>query len=96
MEDHRPDQGIRAAQRDCDNRTAWKIAVEHFPAVAICESVIAVAVFAIVPFLRGSARSEAGWPNAGPFDMNAAATGLVLVLLMAVGLRFGTKVREPL
>jgi len=85
---------IRAAQRDCDNRTAWRIAVEHFPVVVVGESVIVVAVFAIVPFLRGSARSEAGWPNAGPFDMNAAATGLVLVLLVALALRLGAKPRD--
>ena len=82
---------IVAAQRDGDEGTAVQIAVRHLPVVVAVESVLALAVLVVVPFLRGSARSEAGWPNAGGFDLSVFATGLVLVALVALSLWWGSR-----
>jgi putative copper export protein len=84
---------IRAAQRDGDTRSVFRLAVGHFPAVVVGESVAAIGVLFLVPFLRGSARTEAGWPGAGAFDMTVFASGAVLVALTAAALWAGT--REP-
>ena len=45
----------------------------------------------VVAFLRGSARSEAGWPTAGGFDLSVLATGLILVALVALALWLGSR-----
>ena len=67
------------------------VAVHHFPVVVAGECLLATAVFTLVPFLRGSARSEAGGPNAGPFDLHVFGVGLVLAALVAAGLWLGTR-----
>lgn len=82
---------ITAAQRQGDERSVMRIAAQHFPVVVAGEAVLGVVVLAIVPFLRGSARTEAGWPAAGPFDASVLGTGLVLVALVAAGLWAGTR-----
>jgi putative copper export protein len=82
---------IRAAEDVRDVRRAFHLAVEHFPAVVVAESVAAVGILFIVPFLRGSARSQAGWPNAGSFDLTTMATGVILVALTAGALWAGTR-----
>lgn len=83
---------IRAAQADGDTRTALRVAVHHFPAVVAAESAVAVAILAVVPFLRGSARGQAGGPAAGPFDPTVFGYGAVLVALTAAALWAGTRV----
>ncbi|KAA0094710.1 hypothetical protein CIW49_24490 [Mycolicibacterium sp. P1-18] len=82
---------VREARRRNDFRSAFHSAVEHFPAVVTAEACLAVAVFAIVPFLRGSARSEAGWAAARSFDLTVLVTGLVLVLLTGAALWAGSR-----
>ncbi|MBJ7339832.1 CopD family protein [Mycolicibacterium sp.] len=82
---------IAAAQRDGDDRGAVRIAVAHLPVVVVAEAVLALAVLAVVPFLRGSARTEAGWPSAGGFDLTVFGTGLVLVALVAFSLWWGSR-----
>lgn len=82
---------IRAARADGDTRTALRLAVHHFPAVVAGEAVVAVAILAVVPFLRGSARSQAGGPAAGPFDAAVFGCGAVLVALTAAALWAGTR-----
>jgi putative copper export protein len=82
---------IRAAQHDGDARSVIRLAVEHFPVVVAAESLVSVAILAVVPFLRGSARKEAGWPAAGPFDATVFGTGTVLVGLVALALWAGTR-----
>lgn len=82
---------IAAAQRGGDHRSVVHLAVQHFPVVVAGEAVLAVAVLTVVPFLRGSARSQAGWPGAGSFDTSVLGTGVVLVLLVAAGLWAGTR-----
>jgi putative copper resistance protein D len=83
---------LRAAQAGGDARTALRLAVHHFPAVVAAESAVAVAILAVVPFLRGSARSQAGGPAAGPFDLTVFGCGAVLVALTAAALWAGTRV----
>lgn len=82
---------IRAARRRGDHRTAIRVAAHHFPLVVTGESLLAVAVFAVVPFLRGSARTEAGWPSAGQFNVDVVGGGLIIVLLVGLSLWFGTR-----
>ena len=48
---------IRSARRDGDTRSALRIAAQHFPLIVGGESLLATAILAIVPFLRGSARA---------------------------------------
>lgn len=88
---------IRAARADGDTRTMLRLAVHHFPVVVAAESVIAIAVLAVVPFLRGSARAQAGAAAAGPFDLTVFGCGTVLVVLTAAALWAGTRVppRKP-
>jgi putative copper resistance protein D len=83
---------LRAAQADGDTRTALRLAVHHFPGVVAAEAAVAVAVLAVVPFLRGSARTQAGGPAAGPFDLTVFGCGAVLVALTAAALWAGTRV----
>ena len=56
-----------------------------------------VAVLAVVPFLRGSARGQAGGAAAGPFDLTVFGCGAVLVAITAAALWAGTRVppRKP-
>jgi putative copper export protein len=82
---------IHAARRLGDDRAALQIAVHHFPVVVLGECIVATAVLTLVPFLHGSARSEAGGPNAGPFDLEVFCVGLVLVALVAAGLWLGSR-----
>jgi putative copper export protein len=83
---------IRAARLRGDHRAALRVAVHHFPLIVTAESLLAIAVLAVVPFLRGSARTEAGWPNAGEFNVDVAVGGLIIVLLVALSLWTGTRV----
>ena len=82
---------IHAARRRGDDRTAFALAVHHFPVVVVGECLVATTILALVPFLRGSARSEAGGQAAGPFDIQVFGVGLVLIALVATGLRLGTR-----
>lgn len=82
---------IAAARLAGDERSVIRIAAHHFPIVVAGEAVLGVVVLTIVPFLKGSARTQAGWPGAGPFDASVLGTGVVLVVLVAAGLWAGTR-----
>ncbi|MEN4475475.1 CopD family protein [Mycolicibacterium cosmeticum] len=82
---------IRSARRNGDTASAIRLAVRHFPQVVTGESLLIIAVLAIVPFLRGSARTEASAPAAGPFDFGSLGAGIVLVLLVTGALWIGTR-----
>ncbi|TGD89265.1 CopD family protein [Mycolicibacterium sp. CH28] len=82
---------IRALQQDGDTHGVLHLAARHFPAVVCGEAVIAIGVLAVVPFLRGSARSQAGWPSAGPFDLSVFGTGVLLLALVAAAMWAGTR-----
>lgn len=83
---------IAEARRSGDERSVIRIAAHHFPVVVAGEAVLGVVVLTVVPFLRGSARTEAGWPRAGSVDASVLGTGLVLIALVAAGLWAGTRV----
>lgn len=86
---------IRAARRAGDTRSVLRLAAHHFPIVVCLEAVIAVAVLAVVPFLRGSARTAAGWPAARPFDLTTFGAGVVLVMIVAAALWLGNRTSTP-
>jgi putative copper export protein len=82
---------ILAAQRVGDQRTVFEVAVRHFPVVVFGESLLVVGVLVVVPFLRGSARTQAGWPGAGPFDLSVFGAGVALIAVIAVAMWWGTR-----
>jgi putative copper resistance protein D len=84
---------IRAAHTAGDTGSALRLAAHHFPRVVAAEAVLAVAVLTVVPFLRGSARTQAGWPAARAFDLTTFGAGVVLVALVAAALWLGTRTR---
>ena len=86
---------IRTARQAEDTATALRLAARHFPVVVTVEALLITAVLAVVPFLRGSARGEASWPDAGPFDLGVFTVGVVLAALVAGGLWAGTRKRQP-
>lgn len=79
---------VRAAG---DTRTAFHLAAKHFPGVVLAEAITAIGILIVVPFLRGSARTEAGWPGARPFDLTVFGTGVLLTGLVAFALWAGTR-----
>ncbi|GAB92822.1 CopD family protein [Gordonia rhizosphera] len=85
---------IRAARADGDDSSALRLVARNFPVVVAIESVLAIGVLVIVPFLRGSARQEAGWDDARSFDLTVFGTGVLLVALVAAALWFGSRTPE--
>ncbi|WP_299560897.1 CopD family protein [uncultured Mycolicibacterium sp.] len=77
---------LRAALADGAGTGAFRLAARHFPAVVGVESVLMVVVLGIVPFLAGSARAQAGWPAAGPFDASVFGTGVAVLAATALPL----------
>lgn len=82
---------IRVLQRDGDSRGVFRVAAEHFPMVVLGEALVAICVLTVVPFLRGSARAQAGGPSAAPFDLGTFATGLLLVAVVAAAMWAGAR-----
>ncbi|WP_216897285.1 CopD family protein [Nocardia alni] len=82
---------IAAARAREDSTTAMRLAIRHFPVTVAVEALLAVGVLAVVPFLAGSARSEAGWPAARSFDLTVFGTGVLLTALVAVALWLGSR-----
>ena len=82
---------IVEAQRNGDSRSVVQLAVERFPRVVTVETVVALAVLVVVPWLHGSARAQAGGPAARPFDVTVFGTGVLLVALVAFAMWAGTR-----
>ncbi|WP_319435915.1 CopD family protein [Mycobacterium sp. RTGN5] len=82
---------IHVLQRDGDSRGVFLLAAQHFPSVIAGEALVSVGVLTVVPFLRGSARSQAGWPSAAPFDLSTFGTGVVLIALVAAIMWAGSR-----
>lgn len=82
---------IRVLQHDGDSRGVFRLAAEHFPMVVLGEAAVAICVLTVVPYLRGSARTQAGGPSAAPFDLSTFATGLVLIAVVAAAMWAGTR-----
>ncbi|BBY63538.1 CopD family protein [Mycolicibacterium helvum] len=74
---------IHALQRDGDTRGVFLLAAQHFPSVVAVEALVSIGVLTVVPFLRGSARNQAGWPSAAPFDLGTFGAGVALIAVVA-------------
>ncbi|MGJ6121443.1 CopD family protein [Mycolicibacterium sp. Y3] len=83
---------IRALRSAQDGLSALSITIRHFPKLVAVEVVLAVAVLGVVPFLAGSARTEAGSPAARGFDFTVFGTGAILVVLVVAVLWAGSRV----
>ncbi|WP_431237845.1 CopD family protein [Mycolicibacterium aichiense] len=82
---------IRALQSAGDTRGLFHLAAQHFPAVVLAESLVAVGVLTVVPFLRGSARAQAGSPAAVSFDLGTFGVGVVLIAAVAAAMWAGNR-----
>lgn len=82
---------IHALQQGGDRRGVFRLAAQHFPAVVLGEALVAVCVLAVVPFLRGSARAQAGAPAAVSFDLSTFGTGVVLIAVVGAAMWAGTR-----
>jgi putative copper export protein len=82
---------IHVLQQDGDTRGVFRLATQHFPAVVAGEALVSIGILTVVPFLRGSARSQAGWPSAAPFDLGTFGTGVMLIALVAAAMWAGAR-----
>ncbi|QEN12209.1 CopD family protein [Mycolicibacterium sp. ELW1] len=82
---------IRALQSDGDTRGLFHLAAQHFPAVVFAEALVAICVLTVVPFLRGSARAQAGSPAAVSFDLGTFGVGAVLIAAVAAAMWAGSR-----
>ncbi|TPG29725.1 hypothetical protein EAH80_26220 [Mycobacterium hodleri] len=78
-------EGVDAERSSRDWGQIW----ERFTVAALQRAAEHLPV--VVPFLRGSARSEAGGPTAGGFDLSVFGTGLLLIALVAFSLWWGSR-----
>lgn len=77
-----------------DTTSLFRLAVEHFPRVVAVEAVIGVAVLAVVPFLNGSAREQAGQAAEPPATGAVFAAVLVLFGLIAASFVANLRLHE--
>ncbi|KAA0111304.1 copper resistance D family protein [Mycolicibacterium sp. P1-5] len=82
---------LHALRQHGDRRGMFALAAQHFPMVVLGEALVAFCVLTVVPFLRGSARTQAGGPSAAPFDLTTFGTGVVLVAVVAVAMWLGAR-----
>ncbi|MFF4182734.1 copper resistance D family protein [Streptomyces sp. NPDC001691] len=86
---------IARARRADATSSLLHLTLRHFPRVVWAEVALGVAVLAIVPFLTGSARSEAGSPP--PVTSGSViATGAALVLTLAASLWITARTSDAL
>lgn len=86
---------IARARRDDATSSLLHLTLGHFPKVVWAEVALGIAVLAIVPFLGGSARSEAGSPPAVSSG-SVFAMGAVLVLALAASLYITVRTSDAL
>jgi putative copper export protein len=77
---------IARAHADGDLGRGFALTLKHFPTVVAVESVLGLAVLTIVPFLSGSARTQAGGPPAPAVDGGILALGALLVATLVASL----------
>jgi putative copper export protein len=65
-----------------DSAEGWRLTLRHFPVVVTVEALVGAGVLLVVPFLSGSARSQAGDAAAG-FDGRMLLLAALLVLGLA-------------
>lgn len=86
---------IAQARRADDRSSLLHLTLRHFPKVVWAEVVLGAAVLAVVPFLGGSARTEAGSAPAVSSGSIFAA-GAVLVLTLAASLYVTARTSDAL
>ncbi|MFF4098934.1 copper resistance D family protein [Streptomyces sp. NPDC001903] len=86
---------IVKARQDDDASSLLHLTLRHFPKVVWGEVVLGIAVLAVVPFLSGSARSEAGSPSAVSTG-SVFAVGALLVVTLAASLYVTVKASDAL
>jgi copper transport protein len=70
---------IARVQADGDHRRGFALTLRHFPVVVTVEALLGLCVLLIVPFLTGSARTQAGELVKPTIDGGILALGLLLV-----------------
>lgn len=82
-----------------DTRSVFAVAVGHFPRIVTLEAVIGVAVLAVVPFLNGSAREQAGGaaepPATGALFTAVAVLLATVVLAFVANLKLHERIDHP-
>ncbi|MFK0046299.1 copper resistance D family protein [Streptomyces sp. NPDC090741] len=86
---------IVKARSEDDTSSLLHLTLRHFPKVVWGEVVLGIAVLAVVPFLSGSARSEAGSPPAVS-DGSIFTVGALLVLTLAASLYVTVRTSDAL
>ena len=77
---------IARAHAEGDLGRGFALTLRHFPKVVAVETVLGLAVLIIVPFLSGSARTQAGGPPAPAVDGGILALGALLVVMLTASL----------
>ncbi|MEU9161453.1 CopD family protein [Streptomyces sp. NPDC048424] len=85
---------VKAREAD-DTSSLLHLTLRHFPKVVWGEVALGIAVLAVVPFLSGSARSEAGSP-AAVSSGSIFTVGVLLVLTLAASLYITVKASDAL
>ncbi|MFI1798741.1 copper resistance D family protein [Streptomyces sp. NPDC020379] len=86
---------IARARRADATASLLHLTLRHFPKVVWAEVALAIAVLAVVPFLTGSARSEAG--GSPPVSSGSVfATGAALTLTLAASLYLTVRTSDAL
>ncbi|MFI6684051.1 copper resistance D family protein [Streptomyces sp. NPDC050485] len=86
---------IAQARRADSTASLVHLTLRHFPAVVWAEVGLGIAVLAVVPFLSGSARSEAGSPQPA-MSGSIFAAGAALVLTLVASLYITVKTSDAL
>ncbi|MEV7121500.1 copper resistance D family protein [Kitasatospora griseola] len=86
---------IAQARRADDSASLLHLTLRHFPKVVWGEVVLGVAVLVVLPFITGSARTEAGSAKAVS-DGSVFAAGAALVAALAVSLYATAKASDAL
>ncbi|MFB8172569.1 CopD family protein [Kitasatospora purpeofusca] len=86
---------ITRARLADDTATLRELTLGHFPKVVWGEVALGLAVLLVLPFIAGSARTEAGSPKA-VFSGSILAAGAALVVALAVSLYATAKVSDLL
>ncbi|MFC0434754.1 copper resistance D family protein [Kutzneria buriramensis] len=77
---------IARAHAAGDLGRGFALTLRHFPTVVAVETGLGLAVLTIVPFLSGSARTQAGGPPAPAVDGGILALGALLVVTLTASL----------
>jgi putative copper export protein len=87
---------IARVQAEGDHGRGFALTLRHFPVVVTVEALLGLCVLFVVPFLTGSARTQAGEVIKPTFDGGILALGLLLVVALAGSLYASHRVSQVL